>query len=105
MANRDKKAPATNQHGLPESFRPLLWSYVFEEMDPDRYQHEIIVQTINYGDLAHWRWLIDHYGLEAVRRQLMAVPVTEIRQHVRRLVALLFGLSDRDFNHAPRGTH
>lgn len=105
MTNSNQEAEATNQHGLPESFRPLLWSYVFEEMDPNQHQHEIIVNAINYGDLVHWRWLVDHYSLEAVKRQLTTAPVTEIRQHVRRLVALLFGLSNHEFNYAPRGAH
>lgn len=94
-----------NKHGLPEMFRPLLWSYRFEDIDPQTHKREIIVNTVNYGDLDHWRWLIAHYGLPEVKQILTTIPVTEIRRHVRRLVSLLFGISENEFNHAPRGAH
>jgi hypothetical protein len=94
-----------NKQGLPEIFRPLLWSYRFEDIDPQKNQREIIVNAINYGDLVHWRWLLAHYGLTEVKQTLTTIPVTEIRRHVRRLVSLLFGISENEFNHAPRGTH
>ena len=90
---------------LPEIFRPLLWSYQFDQMDPDAHRKEIIVNTINYGDLKHWRWLTGHYGRAGVRRVLTSVPVTEIRPHVQKLVGMYFGIADEAFRHAPRGPH
>lgn len=94
-----------NQHGLPEMFRPLLWSYRFEDIDPAQQEREIIINAINYGDLKHWHWLVSHYGLPKVRAVLTSVPATEIRNHVRRLVCLLFGISEHDLRYAPRGPH
>jgi hypothetical protein len=88
---------------LPESFRPILWSYDFSRLDPLKNQKTIIVQAVNYGTLAHWRWLRESYGADAVRQVLSTVPVTEIRPRARRLASLMFGI-DR-FNYAPRGTH
>lgn len=102
--NKQDQLPA-NKHGLPEMFRPLLWSYKFEEIDPEAHQREIIINAINYGDLPHWRWLVSHYGLDQVKGILTSVPVTEIRSHVRRLVSLLFSIDDNEYNHAPRGAH
>lgn len=90
---------------LPEMFRPLLWSYKFEDIDPDIHYHELIVNTINYGDLAHWRWLISYYGLARLKEVLTAIPVTELRPRVRALVSLLLGIAKSEFNYAPRGTH
>ena len=90
---------------LPEIFRPLLWSYRFEDIDPDVHKREVIVSAINYGDLAHWRWIVGRYGAEEVRQVLTTIPVTEIRYHVRRLVSALLGISEHEFKHTPRGAH
>lgn len=90
---------------LPEMFRPLLWSYRFEEIDPQAHQKEIIINAINYGDLKHWRWLTAHYGRTRVSRVLTSVPVTEYRPHIRKLVGMFFGIADEAFRHAPRGPH
>jgi hypothetical protein len=88
---------------LPDSFRPILWSYDFDRVDPLKQQKTIIVQAVNYGTLAHWRWLVARYGRSAVRQVLTDVPATEIRPPARHLASLIFGV-DR-FNYAPRGTH
>ena len=88
---------------LPEIFRPLLWSYDFDRIDPLAHQKLVIVQAINYGNLWHWRWVAQHYGLKTVRDTLSAIPASELRPRVRRLAALLFGIER--FNYAPRGTH
>lgn len=90
---------------LPEIFRPLLWSYRFEEINPAAHQKEIIINAINYGDLKHWRWLTAHYGHTGVRRVLTSVPVTELRPHIRKLVGMFFGIADKEFRHAPRGPY
>jgi hypothetical protein len=88
---------------VPEIFRPILWSYDFARIDPVKHRKTLIIQAINYGNLAHWRWLRQNYGGDSVRQVLATVPVTEIRPPARRLAALMFDV-DR-FNYAPRGTH
>ncbi len=90
---------------LPEMFRSLMWSYRFEKIDPDKHYKEIIVNTVNYGDIKHWRWLVSNYGGQRLREVLRSVPVTEFRPRVLKLVGLLFGLKPNEFNHAPRGTN
>jgi Family of unknown function (DUF6922) len=91
------------QERLPDTFRPILWSYDFDRIDPLKQRKTIIVQAINYGTLADWRWLIKRYGRGSVREVLSGVPVTEIRPSARRLASLMFGVER--FNYAPRGTH
>ena len=88
---------------LPETFRPLLWSYDFSRIDPLKHKKTIIVQALNYGTLAHWRWLVQSYGREGVRDVLTHVPASEIKPRSLRLASLVFGVER--FNYAPRGTH
>lgn len=83
---------------LPDMFRPVLWSYRFEDVDPDKHQSEIIVQTINHGSLKHWRWIIQYYGKEIIREVLGRRLVTEFNPESRNLAQLLFNLDH--FRHA-----
>ena len=85
---------------LPEYFRPILWSYDFFKVDPYQDRIIIIVNSINYGDLRHWRWIRSFYGKSEVAKILQNVPVTELRGRVIRLTALLFGINK--WNYAPR---
>jgi hypothetical protein len=91
------------ENPLPETFRPLLWSYDFARIDPLKHKKTIIVQALNYGTLAHWRWLVQSYGREGVREVLTHVPASEIKPRSLRLASLVFGVER--FNYAPRGTH
>jgi hypothetical protein len=77
---------------LPETFRPLLWSYDFSHIDPLIHKKTIIVQALNYGTLAHWRWLVQSYGREGVRDVLTHVPASEIKPRSLRLASLVFGV-------------
>ena len=88
---------------LPETFRPLLWSYDFSRIDPLKHKKTIILQALNYGTLAHWRWLVQSYGREGVRDVLTHVPASEIKPRSLRLASLVFDVER--FNYAPRGTH
>ena len=88
---------------LPETFRPILWSYDFSRIDPLKHKKTIIVQALNYGTLAHWRWLVHSYGREGVRDVLTHVPASEIKPRSLRLASLVFGVEH--FNYVPRGTH
>lgn len=87
--------------GLPQSFRPFFWSYDFTKLDPQKNKKTVILNLVNYGNLKHWRWLVDFYGIEAVASLLKRVPVTEIRPRVLRLVSILFHIEN--FNYASRG--
>lgn len=86
----------------PKFFKPLLWSYDFSRIDLERNKKVIIIHALNYGDLKHWRWIINYYGKDAIRGVIEAVPVTEFRARVLPLITLMFGTSR--FHYAPRGS-
>lgn len=86
---------------LPDFFKPILWSYNFEKIDLEKHKERIIINTLNYGDLKHWRWIIKNYGKDGIVDVLKRIPVTELRPHVLSLVSIIF--SFKDFNYALRG--
>ena len=83
----------TNKFGLPESFKPLLWSFRFEAIDPEKNKEDIIVNTVNEGTLAHWRWVIDRYGKETIRQVLARRLATEFHPESLNLAKVIFDLS------------
>jgi hypothetical protein len=88
---------------LPSFFKTILWSYDFRALDPEKDKRAIIVQSINYGDLMHWRWLVRYYGRAAIREALEILPASEFRPAALRLAAIMFSVTR--LNHASRGTH
>jgi len=91
----------TNQ--LPEKFKTLFWSSDYKNLDLNLDKKTIIVNTINYGDLDHWRWIKVFYGEGAIKETLMKLSFTELRERVRPLAQLIFSIPF--FNHAPRSTN
>lgn len=74
---------------LPESFRRLLWSYRFSEIDPEEHKKTIIVNVLNYGDLDQWRWLVKTYGKRQLKETIESLPASEFRKQVAILLSLL----------------
>lgn len=96
-----KFSPKLNDNTLPSFFAPILWSYDFAKIDAKKHIKTVIVNTINYGDLKHWRWISAHYGKDSVRQILETIPVTELRPRAGKLAALIFAI--KNFNYASRG--
>jgi hypothetical protein len=99
------RTPQSNAQSarLPDSLRPLFWSYRFEELEPAKDEKTIIIQLINYGSLRHWRWLVRQYGAAEVKHVLQSIPTTEIKPRTRVLASLLFSIPT--WRHAYRGAH
>jgi hypothetical protein len=76
----------------PEYFKPLLWEYDFPKVDPDKAAKLMVSRAVNYGDLRHWRWIVERYGVEAVRRTLLGLPASAIRPGARALAEIIFEL-------------
>lgn len=88
---------------LPPYFKRVLWSYDFKAVNPAKDKKTIIVNAINYGDLKHWKWLVEFYGKEAVVNVLKTIPATEIRPRARNLAAMLFSINK--FNYESRSSN
>lgn len=85
---------STNKPKLDESFKSIMWSYDFDQLDLSKDKNSIILNTINYGNLTHWKWINDFYGSNALRQTLVTLPETAIRQRVQPLVKLIFSIAD-----------
>lgn len=88
---------------LPEMFRPLLWGLRWDDLDVQEDKEDIIVNIINEGTLRHWRWLIDTYGKDVIRRVLERRLETEFHPESRNLAKIIFSISH--FQHARRSSH
>lgn len=90
----------TENSKLPLFFKHLFWGYDFSSINPDRNKKLVIVNTLNYGDLRQWRWLIKKYGKENLRGIIKIIPESEFREHVIKLIKLLFDI--KKFKYASR---
>lgn len=86
-----------NNQNLPLFFKPLMWSYRFNQMDVERDKHIIIVNAINYGDLSHWRWLAKTYGKGNLRKYIANIPASEFRPEVLKLLKALFVIKNMKY--------
>lgn len=91
----------TKKTVLPDFFRPIMWSYDFSKISASKDKKVIIINTINYGDLRHWKWIKENYGLEPIKEILSKVNATELRLPAIKLAQLLFSI--KEFNYASRG--
>lgn len=87
---------------IPTFFKPILWSYDFSKINPKKDKKTIIVNSINYGDLKHWKWLSNAYGKTEISRILSKISVKELRNRARELAGIIFKV--KQFNHAPRSS-
>ena len=100
----DSQTNPPSQHArLPDDFRPLFWSYRFEDLDPQRDEKTVVINLINYGNLGQWRWLVRQYGATEIRQVLESAPASETRPRTRELAGLLFSISI--WRHAHRSAH
>lgn len=81
----DKRQP-------PETFKPLLWSFNWNEIDVDEDREDIIMGAINNGTLDHWRWIIKMYGKETVRAVLERRLASEFHPESLNLARTIFSL-------------
>ena len=86
---------------LPESFRYLMWSYKFDEIDSEEDKERIIVNTINYGQWFHLQWIVRHYGKEVLKNIITNLPASEFRPSALWLTSLLLGI--KKMKYASRG--
>jgi len=88
---------------LPEDITPFLWSYDVSRLDIKHDKNRIVINTINYGNLRHWKWLIEIYSKEEVKKIIEETPASEFRPGALKLISLLLEISHRSY--APRGAY
>lgn len=88
---------------VPRTFRPLLWSLRWKDIDVVKDKEDIIVNTINEGSLDQWWWLIKTYGRGAIRAVLQKRLATELHPESRNLAKIIFSLPR--FRNARRSSH
>lgn len=86
---------------LPRIFKPLFWSYKFSRINPEKDIERIIINTINYGDWEHWKWILRYYGAAKVKKTIENIPISEFRERVLKLICLL--LKIKKIKYASRG--
>lgn len=79
---------------LPYFFKPLFWWSNFYSINPKVDEKEVIVQTINYGGLDHWRWIRKFYGLAKIQKAIKNIPASEFRKQALKLAKILFKAKD-----------
>lgn len=87
----------------PLHFRPLLWSLKWSDIDIDEDKEDIIVNTVNDGSLEQWRWLIETYSKDAIRRILQERLTTEFHPESRNLARIIFSFPH--FRNARKSSH
>lgn len=75
---------------LPEYFRPIMWSWKFDEIDIAAMQATITMQALNYGELRHWKWVAETFGIQAIKKIFNKNKKTNMEKHNADLVSLLF---------------
>jgi len=98
-----QNATTTSSSPLPATFKPLFWSYHFSALNTAEDKKTIMVQLLNYGTLAHWRWLLEQYGKAEIKQTLESIPATELKPRTRALASLIFSITT--WRYAPRGTN
>lgn len=93
----------TKNSKLPSFFKPLFWSYKFSSVDPRKNKRTVIVNTINYGNWRHWKWIVDFYGREELKRAIEEIPQSEFRPSALKLISLL--LDVKKLKYASRGDY
>lgn len=89
-----KKAKQTKKTKLPITFRPILWSLRWNELDTDRDKEDIIMAAINEGTLAQWKWITAHYGKQKIRHVLENRLVSELHPESLQLARIAFGVKN-----------
>lgn len=82
---------ATTSTNIPDYFKPILWSYDFKKLDSQRNERDIVINTINYGDLVHWHWILKRYGKPEIARVVGNSRPTELRPGAHRLAKIMLG--------------
>ena len=84
-------------------FRPFLWWVRWDDIDAQEDKEDIIVSAVNEGTLRHWRWILNTYGKETIRKILEKRLMSEFHPESRNLAKAIFSVSH--FRHVRKSAH
>lgn len=87
---------------LPLTFKPILWGLKWSAIDIQKDKQDIIVNTINEGNMRQWRWITDTYGKSIIKSVLEKRITTEFHPESRNLARVLFGVKNFQHTYARR---
>ena len=88
---------------IPKWFRKFYWWGDASRIDLERDKKTIIVQLVNHGGWDQWKWLVQTYRRETLRKIIQEIPISEFRSGALKLVSLLLGI--RQMKYASRGDY
>ena len=88
---------------IPSWFKKFYWWGDDSKVDVERDKRTIIVQLINYGGWSHWKWLVQTYGREKLKKIIQEIPISEFRSSALKLISLLLGV--KRMKYASRGDY
>lgn len=100
-----KRAKQTKTVKLPVSFRPILWSLRWKELDIDRDKEDIIMAALNEGTLIQWKWIASHYGKQKIRHVLEHRLASELHPESLQLARIAFGVKNIQYARKRAYTH
>ncbi|MBI4599656.1 hypothetical protein HY732_01920 [Candidatus Uhrbacteria bacterium] len=103
MKKIKKMKNTAQKQRLPESFRPMFWSYPFRDLNKDEDASLIIKQILSYGDLFQWKWMMRQYGTRKIKGILSRTPKTAVRPSLVELSKTVFNVTSMP--HARRVPH
>ena len=82
---------------IPGWFQKFYWWGDASKMNAERDKRTIIVQLINHGGWAHWKWLVETYQKEELKKIIRETPASEFRSGALKLISLLLGIKQMKY--------
>lgn len=77
-------------YNLLPSIKKLFWEVKADTVFDARYKKEIIVKTLNYGNLKDWKWIKKEFGTDEIFK-VLNMPRCGVREEADRLARVMFG--------------
>lgn len=88
---------------VPQWFQKLYWWGYASTLNIEEHKRTIIVQIVNYGGWAQWKWMARVYGRVRLQRIIEKIPASEFRPSALKLLCLLLGI--RHIKYASRSDY
>lgn len=82
---------------VPQWFQKLYWWGYASALDLEEHKRTIIVQIVNYGSWAQWKWMARVYGRIRLKKIISEIPVSEFRPSALKLISLLLGIKKMQY--------